>query len=214
MKIVSLIPARGGSKGIPNKNLIKILGKPLIQYALETSFKSRVNETWVSSDSKKILNFSSKQGAKIISRPKNISGDKASSEQALLHFSKLIDYDIIVFIQCTSPLINFKDVNKGILKMKKYDSIVSVSETSQYFWNSDGPLYDLNKRNRRQVDKKRFLETGGIFITTRENLLKTKNRLSGKIGYLHIPKKRSFDIDSYEDLELVKLLIKSGVNRK
>ena len=214
MKIVSLIPARGGSKGIPNKNLIKILGKPLIQYALETSFKSRVNETWVSSDSKKILNFSSKQGAKVINRPKNISGDKASSEQALLHFSKLIDYDIIVFIQCTSPLINFKDVNKGIHKMKKYDSIVSVSETSQYFWNSDGPLYDLNKRNRRQVDKKRFLETGGIFITTRENLLKTKNRLSGKIGYLQIPKKRSFDIDSYEDLELVKLLIKSGVNRK
>ena len=82
-----------------------------------------------------------------------------------MHFSEIIDYDIIVFIQCTSPLINFKDIDKGINKMKKFDSIVSVSETSQFFWNSDGPLYDLNNRNRRQVDKKRFLETGGIFIT-------------------------------------------------
>ena len=213
MKIVSLIPARGGSKGIPNKNLIKILGKPLIQYALEASLRSKVNETWVSSDSKQILNFSNKLGAKIIKRPKKISSDNASSEQALLHFSEIIDYDIIVFIQCTSPLINFKDIDKGINKMKKFDSIVSVSETSQFFWNSDGPLYDLNNRNRRQVDKKRFLETGGIFITTRENLLKTKNRLSGKIGYLHIPKIRSFDIDNYDDLEIVKLIIKSGKHK-
>lgn len=213
MKIVSLIPARGGSKGIPNKNLIKILGKPLIQYALEASLRSKVNETWVSSDSKEILNFSNKLGAKIIKRPKKISSDNASSEQALLHFSEIIDYDIIVFIQCTSPLINFKDIDKGINKMKKFDSIVSVSETSQFFWNSDGPLYDLNNRNRRQVDKKRFLETGGIFITTRENLLKTKNRLSGKIGYLHIPKIRSFDIDNYDDLEIVKLIIKSGKHK-
>ena len=99
MKIVSLIPARGGSKGIPNKNLIKILGKPLIQYALEASLRSKVNETWVSSDSKEILNFSNKLGAKIIKRPKKISSDNASSEQALLHFSEIIDYDIIVFIQ-------------------------------------------------------------------------------------------------------------------
>ena len=133
MKIVSLIPARGGSKGIPNKNLIKILGKPLIQYALEASLRSKVNETWVSSDSKEILNFSNKLGAKIIKRPKKISSDNASSEQALLHFSEIIDYDIIVFIQCTSPLINFKDIDKGINKMKKFDSIVSVSETSQFF---------------------------------------------------------------------------------
>ena len=84
---------------------------------------------------------------------------------------------------------------------------------ASFFWNSDGPLYDLNNRNRRQVDKKRFLETGGIFITTRENLLKTKNRLSGKIGYLHIPKIRSFDIDNYDDLEIVKLIIKSGKHK-
>lgn len=211
MKIVSLIPARRGSKGIPNKNLINLCGKPLIYYSIKASKKSLVNETWVSSDSDKILKVSKNYGAKTLKRPLKLSGDNATSETALLHFAKNVDFDIIVFIQCTAPLIKSKDINRGIEKMKKFDSVLSVSETSQMFWDENGPLYDIKKRARRQKGIKRYLETGSFFITSKKNLLKYKNRLSGKIGFIKIPKIRSFDIDGYEDLKIVKTIINSKI---
>lgn len=212
MKVVSLIPARKGSKGIPNKNLIDLCGKPLIYYALKASSLSLVDETWVSSDSDEILNISENLGAKTLKRPLELSDDNASSESALLHFAKNVDFDILVFIQCTSPLIEFNDINKGIKKMKTFDSVVSVSETNQMFWDTNGPLYDLNKRTRRQDGIKRYLETGSFFITSKENLLKSNNRLSGNIGFVEIPKSRSFDIDCYEDLKIVEKLMNKKVN--
>ena len=150
MKIVSLIPARKGSKGIKNKNLIDLCGKPLIYYSIQASINSLVEETWVSSDSDEILKTSKQLGSKTIKRPKNLSKDKSTSESALIHFAKNIDFDILVFIQCTVPLIKSNDINKGIKKMKNYDSVVSVTETNQMFWNLNGPLYDINNRSRRQ----------------------------------------------------------------
>ena len=211
IKIVSLIPAREGSKGIPNKNLINLSGKPLINYAIEASKKSLVNETWVSSDSDEILNISKRFGAKTIKRPLKFANDVASSESALLHFAENVDFEILVFIQCTVPLIKPQDINQGLEKMKKFDSIVSISETSQMFWDDNGPLYDINNRTRRQDGIKRYIETGSFFITSKENLLKFKNRLSGNIGFVKIPKYRSFDIDDYDDLKIVETLINSKI---
>ncbi len=86
-------------------------------------------------------------------------------------------------------------------------TLSTVSELTQFIWFENNPSYDLNNRQRTQDCKKTYIETGAIFITNRENLLKTKNRLSGKIGFCIVPKIRSFDIDSYEDLELIKRLI-------
>ena len=208
-KIISIIPARKGSKGIPNKNLLNLSGKPLIYYAIQASKQSIVEETWVSSDSDEILNFSKKLGAKTIKRPKELSDDNASSESALIHFSENIEFDILVFIQCTSPLIKPQDINRGIEKMRNFDSIVSVTETHQMFWNAKGPLYDINNRERRQNSIKRYLETGSFFITTKKNLMKFQNRLSGKIGLVEIPKHRSIDIDTIDDLKIAELIINS-----
>jgi CMP-N-acetylneuraminic acid synthetase len=78
------------------------------------------------------------------------------------------------------------------------------------FWDSNGPLYNINNRLRRQNSLKRYLETGSIFITTKKNLIKSSNRLSGKIGFLEIPKHRSFDIDDYDDLKIIKAIINSN----
>tara|TARA_B110000967_G_C18833371_1_gene535272 strand:+ start:175 stop:813 length:639 start_codon:yes stop_codon:yes gene_type:complete len=210
MKVVSIIPARGGSKGIPNKNIIDLCGKPLIQYAIEQSIISKVNETWVSSDSNRILKISETLGAKTIKRPAKFSSDRSTSETSLLHFAENVDFDLLVFIQCTVPFIKSKDINEGINKMKKFDSVVAVSETHQMFWSESGPLYDINNRRRRQNSAKRYIETGSFFITTKKNLLKSKNRLSGKIGFVEIPKIRSFEVDSREDLRLAKILLKSN----
>ena len=209
MKIVSLIPARKGSKGIPNKNLVNLCGKPLISYAIQASKQSSVKETWVSSDSDEILKVSKNLGAKTIKRPSEISGDNATSESALIHFAENIDFDILVFIQCTAPLIKFKDINQGIKIIKEFDSVVSVSETHQMFWDANGPLYDINNRARRQDSTKKYIETGSFFITSKENLLKYKNRLSGNIGFVEIPKYRSFDIDCYDDIKIVETIINS-----
>ncbi len=208
-KIISLIPARKGSKGIPNKNLINLCGKPLISYAIEASKQSAVDETWVSSDSDEILNVSKNLGAKTIKRPSKFSDDNATSESALLHFAEKVDFNILVFIQCTAPLIKYQDINKGIDKIKKFDSVLSVSETHQMFWDEKGPLYDINNRLRRQNSRKRYLETGSFFITSKKNLLKFKNRLSGNIGFVEIPKYRSFDIDNDNDIKIVETIINS-----
>tara|TARA_B100000787_G_scaffold152799_1_gene126677 strand:- start:411 stop:1058 length:648 start_codon:yes stop_codon:yes gene_type:complete len=209
MKIVSLIPARKGSKGIENKNLIDLCGKPLIYYSIQASKKSLVEETWVSSDSDEILDISKNLGVKTLKRPSEFSGDNATSESALIHFAEKIDFDILVFIQCTVPLIESEDINQGIKKIKKFDSIVSVTETHQMFWDANGPLYDINNRLRRQNSVKRYIETGSFFITSKERLLKSNNRLSGNIGFVEIPKHRSFDIDGYDDLKMVKTIINS-----
>ena len=210
MKIVSLIPARKGSKGIKNKNLIDLCGKPLIHYSIQASINSLVDETWVSSDSDEILETSKNLGSHTIKRPKELSEDTSTSESVLIHFAKKTEFDILVFIQCTVPLIKSEDINKGIKKMKNFDSVVSVTETTQMFWDSNGPLYNINNRLRRQNSLKRYLETGSIFITTKKNLIKSSNRLSGKIGFLEIPKHRSFDIDDYDDLKIIKAIINSN----
>ena len=93
--------------------------------------------------------------------------------------------------------------------MKNFDSIVSVTETHHMFWNAKGPLYDINNRERRQDSIKRYLETGSFFITSKKNLMKSRNRLSGKIGLIEIPKHRSIDIDTIDDLKIAELMINS-----
>ena len=153
--------------------------------------------------------FALNLGAKIIKRPLEFSGDNATSESALIHFAENVNFDILVFIQCTAPLIKSKDINQGLKNIKEFDSMVSVSETHQMFWDANGPLYDINNRARRQDSTKKYLETGSFFITSKKNLLKHKNRLSGNIGFVEIPKYRSFDIDCYDDIKIVEAIINS-----
>ena len=196
--------ARSGSKGIPNKNIIKINKKPLIWYSINASLKSNVNETWVSSDSQKILEIANKYNAYTILRPKKFATDNATSESALLHFASKVQFDILIFLQPTSPLIISKDINKAINMLKIYDSVLTVSEINQFVWTNKKPNYDINNRKRRQKKHESFLETGSLFATKRKYLLKSKNRISGKIGFLKVPRSRSFDIDTYEDLDIIK----------
>ena len=207
MKIVTIIPARGGSKGIKNKNLIEVSGQPLISYVVNESLKSKTDETWVSSDSNEILNYANTLGAKTIKRPPEISDDLAISESTLLHFADNVGFDSLVFIQATSPLLISEDINRGIKMLKDYDSVVSVTENNQLLWSNNKPMYEISNRKRRQDSPKSYLETGGIFITKKSGLIKSRNRLNGKIGLLKIPKIRSFDIDTVEDLDVVEVIL-------
>jgi len=211
MKVVSLILARGGSKGIPNKNIINLNGNPLIYYTANASLISNVNETWVSTDCDKIKKVAQNVGCKVIDRPKEISGDNSKSDEALVHFAENIDFDILVFIQPTSPLLKSSDINKGLLKMQKYDSVFSV--TKEHWiprWTEKGePVnWDINNRPMRQDIEETYIENGAFYITTKKQLMNSKLRYGGNIGMVEMPLHRSFQIDTTEDLKLIGKLLK------
>ena len=213
-KIVSLIPARGGSKGVKNKNIIDLNGKPLISYSINASLESLSKETWVSTDSDDIAKISKSYGANVIKRPNNISLDTSKSEEALNHFLEKVDFDILVFIQCTSPLINSKDINKGIKLIidDKYDSVFSVCKEHWIpRWTLDiEPInWDPKNRPRRQEKNDVYLENGAFYITTKEQLQKSTLRYGGNISIVEMPLSRSFQVDTIEDLNLIRNITKN-----
>lgn len=208
MKVVTLIPARGGSKGIPRKNIIELCDKPLLSYAIQESIKSISSETWVSTDDDEISDISTFYGARVIKRPDEISVDSSTSESALLHFvEKVNNFDILVFLQATCPFIEASDIDKAVKLIGEYDSVISVSKFDQFLWREKTPMYDIHNRKRRQNREQIYVETGSMFVTTKEGLLNSHNRISGKIGFVEVPKWRSVDIDTFDDLELARKLM-------
>jgi N-acylneuraminate cytidylyltransferase len=207
-KVVSIIPARGGSKAIPRKNLADINGHPLLANSIRASLASRVDETWVSSEDDEILEVARSYGACAIRRPAELATDTSTSESVLLHFAEQVEFDLMVFIQPTSPMIIASDIDRAIELLDEYDSVLSVAEFTQFVWIDGRPNYDINARQRRQDSAPAYVETGSLFATSREALLRSRNRLSGRIGYCVVPKLRAFDVDSPEDLDVVRQLMR------
>ena len=210
MKIVSVILARGGSKGIKKKNIIEIKNKPLIAFAIEASNNSLVDETWVSTDNEEIAYVSGKYGANILNRPKELATDTSKSEDALVHFANNVDFDILVFIQPTSPLLSETYINDGIKMMDEYDSVFSAYREHWIpRWTLDSkPIdWDIYDRPRRQDVDESYVENGSFYITTKENLLRSNLRYSGKIGVVEMPLGESFQIHTMEDLNFIKKII-------
>lgn len=217
MKIVSVILARGGSKGIPKKNITKLNGIPLIDHTILASKNSKVSETWVSTDCDEILEHAKSLGIYYLKRPKAISTDISSSEEALLHFANMVDFDILVFIQPTSPLLSSKYIDKGLDMMETYDSVFSAYKEHWYpRWTKENILgteistpvdWNINERPRRQDVEEKYVENGAFYITTKKNLWKSKLRYSGNIGIIEMPLWRSFQVDTLEDLNLIENLL-------
>ena len=218
-RTIAIILARGGSKGIKKKKLIRLKNKPLIYWSIKACLKTKkISSVWVSSDSDEILKISKKFGAKIIKRPKKFALDNSSSEQAWLHAIKFlkvkrVNPKNIVGIQPTSPIRSSKVLNKAIIKFekKKLDSLFSAMKISNFFvWKKSKkslkPNYDYRNRPMRQNIKEKFLENGSFYIFKSEKFLKEKCRLFGKIGYFAMNKIESLEIDDFEDLKIVKSL--------
>ena len=226
MEIISIIPARGGSKGIPMKNLKLINGKPLLYYSINSSLNSKyISRTIVSSDHEKILKIAKKLGAEIISRPKKFSTDNATTESVISHSIEFLEKkekyhpDIIVLLQNTSPLRNSKHIDEAIklFLKKKYDSLLSCYPSHMFLWkkqNGTGaPLnYDPKYRPMRQRFNNQFIENGAIYITKFSSFKKSKCRVSGKIGLYEMPKELSIDIDTRDDLKKINKMKKFFTN--
>jgi len=210
--VVSVILARGGSKGIPRKNIVDINGKPLLYYTIEASLKSGVDATWVSTDDEEIATIAYECGALVLKRPAKISTDKSTSESALMHFAEQVEFDHVVFIQPTSPLLKAKYIDEGLSMTSDYDSIFSAY--IQHWtprWTKELPSkpigWDPNNRPRRQDANEVYIENGSFYITSKEALLKSGVRFSGRIGVVEMPLGESYQIDTYEDLEFIKRVI-------
>jgi CMP-N,N'-diacetyllegionaminic acid synthase len=224
LKILSIIPARGGSKEIPLKNIVKVGGKPMLSYSIHSSLgSSLITRTIVSTDNEKITKIAKKMNAEVIKRPKNISNDSSQLEPVISHVLKFLkrkeNYspDIVVLLQNTSPLRNSTHIQEAIklLLTKKYDSVLSGFHSHRFLWTSKGKIvfpinYDPKKRPNRQKLNNQFVENGAIYITTYLAFQKSKCRISGKIGLYEMSKKYSVDIDTKEDLDRVSKLIKQA----
>ena len=221
-EIHAIILARKNSKGIKDKNILLINKKPMIYWTIISAILSKtISTTWVSSDSKKILNISKKLGANIISRPSKFSKDNSSSESAWIDAVKQIykkkKYpEIIVGLQVTSPIRKINHIDLAIKKFKQkgYDSLFSSTTIKDHFiWKYQNkklqPNYNINKRKPRQKIKSQYLENGSIYIFKTKKFLQNKSRLFGNIGNFVMSKKYSFQIDTIEDAEIVNLMMKS-----
>lgn len=214
---VAIIPARGGSKGIPRKNLVDVCGNPLIAWSiLQARHARHIDSVWVTSDDDEILEVSETFGALPIKRPTEISGDEASSESAWLHAVNAIEdqgvaVDTVVAMQATSPIREPSDLDSGVQTMRQhgYDSILSVAEVEDFFtWrigdngSAQAVNYDYRNRKRRQEIEKRYLENGSFYVFRPEQLRRDNNRLGGRIGLFVMGRHKMFQIDSPDDIEL------------
>lgn len=220
--VVAIILARGGSKGIPGKNIIDFCGKPLIVWTIEQFQRAKgVDSIWVSSDSEEILTIGQSCKVETIRRPDNISGDAATSESGWLHALEIIEnkagyVDIVIAPQVTSPLREARDIERGLrdFQEQKYDSMFSCSVAKDlFFWErtQDGALrsinYDYKNRKRRQDVPKQYIENGSFYLFKPKVLRQYNNRFGGRIGMTEMEFWKMFEIDTMEDLKMCKALM-------
>ena len=224
--IIALIPARGGSKGIPKKNIIKFCGKPLISWSIGQALGSKfINDVYVTSDDKAILKISEDAGAKTVRRPGSLASDTSPTEAALLHAIGEIEHrssktpDIVVFLQATSPLRTSEDIDKsiGLFLSEKADSLFSGTILDDFcIWEHkdnkyNSISYDHRKRGRRQERKPYYLENGSIYIFKAGILKKHGNRLGGKIVFFEMPFWKSYEIDKAGDIKICEYFMRTGI---
>ena len=224
--IISIIPARGGSKGIPKKNIITVAGKPLLAWTIEQSLNSKnVDSTYVTTNDDEIAEVAREHGAGIIWRPESISGDEASSEAALLHAldylreEEKMELDIVVFLQCTSPLRKKNDIDNAIqmFKDENADSVFSGSEIEDFlFWEcKDGELqsanYDYENRGIRQHRNPQFVENGSIYLFKPGILKENNNRIGGKVLVYNMEFWQNWEIDKIDDIPLLEYYLNNEI---
>lgn len=221
---LAIIPARGGSKRLPRKNILDLCSKPLISYSIEAGVRSEyIDKVVVSSDDEEILTISKKYKAETILRPKELANDTATTFDAIKHTIENIErYDYIVLLQPTSPLRNEKHINEAIelLEEKKADAIVSVCEMDHSpLWSNtldeslsmDSFLRDEVLNKRSQDLEKYYRLNGAIYICKTEKLLEGKSFfLQENIFAYKMDRKSSIDIDEEIDFKMADILMKEN----
>ena len=218
MSVIAFIPARGGSKSIPKKNIKSFCGKPLIFWNLQELQKSVVKEIIVATDNeeiKDIVNSFNFSKVKVYNRNSKNSEDTSSTESVMLEYisqSNLSDADTFMLVQATSPFTQTSDFNEALSLFKDYDSVLSCCESKRFSWKDGKALnYDIYNRPRRQDFKGTMIENGAFYISSVSAIKETKNRISGAIGVYQMPEYTYTEIDEQEDWIVAEFLMKKFV---
>ena len=228
MNFLIVIPARGGSKGIPNKNIVDVCGKPLIQYTIDLAIKLKerrhVSRVIISTDCQKIANIAELLGGEIpFLRPESISTDDSKSidsiTHAILHFEELgFFYDAVVVLQPTSPLRQYEDLTNALelFTANSCDSLISAYKEETInrliMYNRNGDMAqslheDHNRGIRRQDHHPVYIRNGAIYIA-RTDYIKRYNRIISQVPLLfEMSKQNSINIDTNADLEYLRNLL-------
>lgn len=228
-KILAIIPARGGSKSIPKKNIIPVGGKPLIAWTIEAARKSKyIDKVVVSSDSNEILKVASKYKAEPIKRPARLATDTAKPEPLIFH---VMDYlkknenyvpEIIVYLQPTSPLRDTEDIDMSVEKVlsKKATAVIGVHKLEKKYLKTfiaDKAGYlkgsvnnDYPFMNRQQLPDI-YMPNGIIFTITRKEFMKTGRLFSNKTVPHITTAEKGVDLDTIQDLQKLKRILKKEV---
>jgi YrbI family 3-deoxy-D-manno-octulosonate 8-phosphate phosphatase len=204
--VVAVIPARGGSQGVPRKNLRRVGGVPLLARAITSALAaSRVDRVVVSTDDAEIAAVAREWGAEVVERPAAISGHAASSESALLHSldALAVDDGVLVFIQATSPFIDPLDLDAAVERVadREADSLFSAVESWGFLWRdgADGAVginHDRRLRPRRQDRELEYLETGAFYVMDVAGFRRAGHRFFGRVGIAVVPEHTAIEIDT------------------
>ncbi len=218
MNILAVIPARGGSKGIPRKNVRLMNGEPLISYAIKNSLHSKyITDVVVTTDDEEIVNISKCYGAEVIIRDNSLAEDHITLDPVIYDATikteeqKKKKYDIVITLQPTSPVLKVSTLDNAIENFieNNYDTIISAVNRPHLSWGEKDkqivPQYE--KRLNRQLLPKNYVETGAFLITKRD-IMKEMSRIGEKVSIYEVPEEESVDIDSKEDWMLCENLLK------
>lgn len=221
-RIVAFIPVRGGSKSIPKKNIKKIAGKPLVYWVIDAALNSKVFDgIYISTDDEEIKNIVLKHSLadklNVIDRGPATATDTASTESAMLEFALKYEFDEIALIQATSPLleaIHLKEAFEKFSSDEQAESLLSLCRQERFIWKDEKgncvPVnYDPMSRPRRQDFGGFLVENGSFYITSRKELLKSGNRLSGKITYYEMPSETYFELDEPSDWVIIENILEN-----
>lgn len=215
---VAFIPVRGGSKSIPLKNIKPMNGRPLLHWVLDAAIGcAGVDCVVVSTDSEAIEEAAraySSDKIVLTGRSAKVSTDTASTESTMLEFARNHDFDTIILVQATSPLLRSEDLDQGLSRYEQpeVDSVLSAVRQKRFLWKEDDgvavPLnYDPLHRPRRQEFDGQLVENGAFYITSRTRLLSTGCRISGRTVAVKMPEACYFEIDEPEDWIVVERLL-------
>ena len=218
MSVIAFIPARGGSKSIPEKNIKSFCGKPLIFWNLQELQNSNTDKIVVATDSDKIknvvnsFNFSK---VSVYDRSHENSQDISSTESVMLEYinsKSLSDTDTFMLVQATSPFTQKNHLNEGLELFEKHDAVLSCCESKRFSWRDGKSLnYDIYNRPRRQDFEGTLIENGAFYISSVSDIKKTKNRISGDIATYKMPEFTYTEIDEPEDWIVAESLMKKFI---
>ena len=217
---VAIIPARGGSKGVPRKNLQRVGGVPLVARAVDAARRCpAIDRVIVTTDDADIAAVAAEWGAEVVERPADLSGDLASSESALVHAletleARKVDVGVLAFLQATSPFIDVDALTSAVqlVRSRRRDSVFSAVETYGFLWekgvgSAAEPIgHEIDVRPRRQDREPHYLETGGFYVMRAAGFRAANHRFFGSVGIAEVAPRTAIEIDTLDELELARTL--------